>query len=92
MAEVICEKVVRGMRDSERTVAVRDVFGQREYIRVEHDFLTVLGDRTYLPVGVVAVAKEEGLVLIEFPHEPDTGRNRIWVRSGDLLPSNGAAS
>jgi hypothetical protein len=30
------------------------------------------------------------VVLVEFPHEPITGGNRLWVRSGDLIWPNGA--
>jgi hypothetical protein len=89
MPEVICDRVGRGMRDDERTVAVKDVFGHPEYIRVPHDFLTYVGETAYLPVGVVHFDKEKDVVLIEFPHEPDTGRNRIWVRSRDLIYFNG---
>ncbi len=91
MPQVICEKVGRGFRDSERTAVVKDIYGHREYIRVEHDFLTVVGEKTYLPVGVVCVDEKHDAVLIEFPHEPDSGGNRIWVHSGDMLQRNGAA-
>jgi hypothetical protein len=38
-----------------------------------------------LPVGVVFIDKERDVVLVEFPHEPLTGGNRIWVRGADLL-------
>jgi hypothetical protein len=77
------------MRPSERAVTVQDVRGHSELILVEHDFLTVLGDRTYLPVGLVFLDKEREVALIEFPHEPITGGNRIWVRVADLTGING---
>ena len=89
MAEVLCEHVGPGLRVTERSVAVRDVRGHREYIRVEEDFLTEVGERAYLPVGVVHIDKEKGMVLIEVPHEADTGGNRLWVRPADLLADNG---
>jgi hypothetical protein len=89
MAEVLCEKVGPGMRASERAVTVRDVCGHSELILVEKDFLTVQGDKTYLPVGVVQIDKELNVVLVEFPHEPITGGNRVWVRSADLIWPNG---
>jgi hypothetical protein len=89
MAEVLCESVGPGMRPSERSVIVRDVRGHTELILVEHDFLTVLGDKTYLPVGVCFIDKQRDVVLVEFPHEPLTGGNRLWVRSADLIWLNG---
>jgi hypothetical protein len=77
------------MRPSERAVTVQDVRGHSELILVEDDFLTVQGDKTCLPVGVVCLDKERGVALIEFPHEPITGGNRVWVRSADLIGVNG---
>jgi hypothetical protein len=90
MPEVLCESVGPGMRPSERAVIVRDVQGHSELILVEHDFLTVQGDKTYLPVGVCFIDKERDVVLVEFPHEPITGGNRMWVRSTNLIWPNGA--
>ena len=90
MAEVLCDSVGPGMRPSERCVTVRDVRGHREAILVEFDFLTVQGDKTYLPVGICHIDKERDVVLIEFPHEPITGGNRLWVRTSDLIWLNGA--
>jgi hypothetical protein len=89
MAGVLCETVSPGMRESERAVTVRDVRGNREVILVEHGFLAVQGERTYLPVGVVAIDKDRRVVLVEFPHEAITGGNRLWVRSADLIWPNG---
>jgi len=92
MAEVICESIGPGMRTSERAVTVRDVRGYSECILVERDFLTIQDNKTYLPVGVVFVDKVREVVLVEFPHEPITGGNRVWVRSADLIWLNGVAS
>jgi hypothetical protein len=89
MAEVLCESVGPGMRPSERAETVRDVRGNSELILVESNFLTVAGDKTYLPVGVVFIDKERDVVLVEFPHEPITGGNRVWVRSAELNWPNG---
>src|SRR5258707_495859 len=90
MPEVLCERVGPGMRPSERAVTVQDVQGHCEVILAEHDFLTVQGDKTYLPVGVCFIDKQRDLVLVEFPHEAITGGNRLWVRSDDLIWPNGA--
>ena len=89
MAAVLCEQVAPGMRPSERCVSVRDVLGRREWILVEHDFLAVRQEQTYLPVGVVQVDRERQVVLVEFPHEAATGGNRVWVRAADLIEGNG---
>jgi hypothetical protein len=83
MAHVVCE-VSEGLRESERTVAVRDINGHRQFLRVEKGFLTEENGRSYLPVGVVKIAKDD-TVLIELPHEADSGANRLWVRQADLL-------
>jgi hypothetical protein len=85
MAHVICE-VSNGLRASERTVAVRDVDGFGQFLRVESDFLTTTQQgKTYLPVGVVHMSADR--ILIELPHEADSGINRLWVRKVDLLES-----
>jgi hypothetical protein len=90
MAEVLCEQVGRGMRDSERTVSVRDaVNGLRSWLRVEADFLTKQGDAYYLPIGVIQWEPEHGLALIELPQAPDAGSTRLWVRLTDLLQPSG---
>ena len=82
MAQVVCE-VSAGLRDSEKTVAVRDIQGRRQFLRVEQDFLTHEGEQSYLPVGVVQ-ATADGKVLIELPHEADSGANRLWIKRSDL--------
>lgn len=87
MTQLPCEQVTQGLRESERTVAVRDVHGRRQFLRVELDFLTRDGDRYWLPVGKVYEDRERGLTLVELPQEAETGANRLWVRSADLLES-----
>jgi hypothetical protein len=90
MAGVLCESVGPGMRPSERAVTVPDVHGHGEVILVENDFLTVQGNKAYLPVGVCFIDKERDVVMVEFPHEAITGGNRLWVRSTNLIWPNGA--
>jgi hypothetical protein len=92
MAAILCEEVGSGMRPSERCVSVRDIQGHREWLLVEHDFLTVYRNKTYLPVGIIQVNHERGLFLVEFPHEAAMGGNRIWVRASDLIDGNGVSS
>lgn len=85
MAELLCEEVGPGMRDDERTVALRDVRGHREYLRVPAGFLTVIGEKSYVPVGVVGEDRDKQLVLVELPQEGELGRWRLWVRKSDLI-------
>jgi hypothetical protein len=86
MAEILCEKVSRGMRSEERTVSVRDaVTGERSFVRVETEFLTSKDGKFYLPVGVVQEEPQQGLLLVELPQAPDAGSWRLWVRTTDLL-------
>ena len=83
MAQVVCE-VSQGLRDSEKTASVRDVFNRRLHLRVEDGFIATEGDRHYLPIGVVGVDDARDLALIELPHESDSGISRLWVRRSDL--------
>jgi hypothetical protein len=91
MAQVICE-VSPGLRESERTVAVRDIRGPRHFLRVEAGYLTSVGTDWYLPIGVVGVDEAKQLALIELPHEADSGANRLWVRLSELRGFTRAAS
>jgi hypothetical protein len=83
MAQVICE-VSPGLRESERTVAVKDVHGRRQFLRVEEGYLSEMGSQQYLPVGIVGIDEARQLALIELPHESDAGISRLWVRLSDL--------
>jgi hypothetical protein len=83
MAQVVCE-VSPGLRDSEKTASVKDVFNRRLHLRVEDGFIATEGGRHYLPIGVVGIDAAKGLALIELPHESDSGISRLWVRRSDL--------
>lgn len=74
-----CESVAEGLRASEALANVRDYQGRRHSIRVERDFLSPIDGQWYLPMGVVHIDLRTKAVLLEFPHEPETGINRIWV-------------
>lgn len=84
MSLVLCESVTPGLRDSEVLATIRDFNGRRHSIRVERDFLSTLQGKEYLPIGIVHVDPKTKAVLIEFPHEPETGINRIWVKADQL--------
>jgi hypothetical protein len=89
MAQVRCE-VSDGLRPSEATVAVTDVQDRQQFLRVERDFLTAAEGHWFLPIGVVHDDGHNPWVLIELPHEADSGINRLWVRRENLLLGNGA--
>lgn len=91
MAQVVCE-VSPGLRDTERTVSVKDVHGHRQYLRVEAGFLPRRGDRSFLPVGIVGVDEDKKMALIELPHKSDAGMNRIWVHLDELQESREPAA
>ncbi|MCI0462664.1 MAG: hypothetical protein L0Z62_37420 [Gemmataceae bacterium] len=85
-ALVVCHEVSRGLRPSDRNVAVKDVNGNRQYLQVPADFLTPgEKEKFYITVGVVYQDPKTKAVLIELPHEADSGANRLWVWPGDFL-------
>src|SRR5580658_9605775 len=84
MAKVRCENVSEGLRASEALASLRDYHGRRHFIRVERDFLSEENGVFYLPIGVVHVDPKTHAVLIEFPHEAETGANRLWVKQEQL--------
>src|SRR5437870_8250147 len=84
VAEVTCF-VSDGLRSVEATVAVEDINGHQQCLRVERDFLTRQGKKWFLPIGVVYEDPYSDRVLIELPHEADSGANRLWVRRESLL-------
>jgi hypothetical protein len=83
MARVVCE-VSSGLRASEKTAAVKDVFSRKHHLRVEEGFIATEGGKHYLPIGIVGLDDRKGLALIELPHESDSGISRLWVRQSDL--------
>jgi hypothetical protein len=80
MPYVACN-VDEGLRPSEVTVEVRDIDKRSEFLRVDGHFVKCFDGQHYLPIGIVYRDKESGrdLVLIELPHEADSGTNRVWV-------------
>jgi hypothetical protein len=84
MAKLRCDSVTQGLRASECVAAFADVRGRRHFIRIERDFLSQEGDAPYLPVGIVHVDPKSKVVLVELPHEAETGANRLWVKPEQL--------
>jgi hypothetical protein len=84
MSKVHCEKVSDGLRASEALVCLLDYHNKRHCIRVERDFLTEQNGQSYLPIGIVHIDPKTKAVLIELPHEAETGANRLWVKPDQL--------
>jgi hypothetical protein len=84
MARIRCEKVSEGLRPSEAVASFVDFHGRTHFIRVERDFLTERAGSLFLPVGIVHVDPKTNAVLVELPHEAETGANRLWVRQDHL--------
>jgi hypothetical protein len=84
MSKVRCESVSEGLRASEALVTLRDYHAKRHSIRVEKDFLSEKRGAFYLPIGVVHFDPKTKAVLIELPHEAETGANRLWVKAEQL--------
>jgi hypothetical protein len=85
MPYVLCD-IDEGLRPSEVTVEVRDVDDRPEFLRVDRDFVDCFDNQYYLPIGIVYRDRENGknLVLIELPHEADSGTNRLWVPTSSI--------
>jgi len=84
MAQLRCDEIERGLRASEALAIFRDYRGRRHFIRVERDFLSQQDGNFFLPIGVVHIDPRTNMVLIELPHEAETGANRLWVTQEQL--------
>lgn len=84
MAKLRCENVTAGLRDSEVVAVLVDVRGRRHFLRVERDFLSDEKGHSFLPVGIVNYDPQSRFVLVELPHEAETGANRLWVKGEQL--------
>ena len=84
-ALVVCDEVTDGLRASEATVAIRSRGGRKEYLPTERDLLYEQAGKYFLEIGVVHKDPKTGACLIEFPHEADSGANRIWIDADSLI-------
>jgi hypothetical protein len=84
MAKIRCKRQSEGLRSSEVVASFVDIHGRKHFIRVERDFVEDRAGEFFLPVGVVHVDPKTKAVLIELPHEAETGANRLWVRPDQL--------
>ena len=84
MASIRCTHISDGLRESEVVASFVDFHGRNHAIRVERDFLTEHAAEMYLPIGIVHADPKNKAVLIELPHEAETGANRLWVKEDQL--------
>jgi hypothetical protein len=85
MNKARCDSVSEGLSSSEALVSLHDYHRKRHFIRVERDFLSHENGASYLPVGVVYIDPKTRAVLIELPHEAETGANRLWINPDQLV-------
>jgi hypothetical protein len=84
VAQLKCDEVKKGLRDSEALIVFSGIDQRKHYLRVERDFLSKIGDDWYLPIGIVDYEPKNNRVLVELSHEAETGINRLWVRPEQL--------
>jgi hypothetical protein len=91
MPYVACN-IDEGLRPSEATVEVKDTDRRSAFLRVDREFVKFFDGNPFLPVGIVF--DKNGLVLIELPHEADSGRSRLWVPRSSIkeVPSRPTAA
>jgi len=87
MTKLLCTRVSRGLREADAIATLRDVHGRQHFLQIEKDLLTHDNSHAYLPVAFVGSDARTGAVLIELPHEAETGVNRLWVRAEDVQDS-----
>jgi hypothetical protein len=79
ISEVECLVLVpNGIMDTQ-VVGVPDENDRKHTIRVGRGSLVEHGGKTYLPVGLVRVDRENRKAMVELPQEADSGTTRIWV-------------
>lgn len=92
MDYVICDEVTEGLRPSHATVAVKSRTNRREFLSISKSSLLYRNGQTYLAIGIVHQDPETKAYLIEFPHEADSGANRIWVDSPSIVTEEQVAA
>jgi hypothetical protein len=78
LPEVECT-IAPGFRDDEWSVRVPDENGRRQNLRVNKELVSEKSSKHYLAIGVVEVDYKHKRVLVELPHEADSGANRLWI-------------
>ena len=84
MTLVRCQ-ISEGPRPGFKEVGVTSVEGHNEFLAVEERFLARRNGDILLPVEVVGRDPRHGTTLVQLPFEADSGANRVWVRSDDVV-------
>jgi hypothetical protein len=77
--------ILEGPRHGFKTAAVQTAEGMTEYMTIEERFIKTQGGISYIPVLVVGEDPHKQVALIRLPVEADSGANRVWVRSSEVL-------
>jgi len=92
MIKILCEQVSPGLREADAILTFFDFYARRHFLQIEKDILVHRNGSSYLPVGFVHRDARTGAFLIEFPHEAETGVNRIWVNAEKVLDADEVAA
>jgi hypothetical protein len=76
------------MRAADAILTFVDFHGRRHFLQIEKDLLLHRRGHTYLPVGFIHRDLPPDALLIEFPHEAETGAHRIWVSAEKVLDAD----
>jgi hypothetical protein len=85
MPYVSCEVIRKKAGPRENTIAVRTVQGHREFLEVPEGFLLEAQGKMHLSVALIGRDPSRKMALVELPFEADSGANRLWVYSENLL-------
>ena len=89
LPEVECS-IKPGFLPGEWAVSVPDETGRRQNLRVNKNLVSAVGAKHYLAIGIVELDYRHKRVLVELPHESDSGINRLWVPFASFRQGNGA--
>jgi hypothetical protein len=79
LPQVFCDIVNDHATLNTVIVGVPDEGGNRQFLRVGTGAVETVGGRAYLGVGIVELDRKRRRVLVELPHEADSGVSRMWV-------------
>lgn len=86
LPEVECIVDVENGMHGTQVIGVPDDQDNKEYLRVGKGAVVKVGDKTYLPVGIVHLDYKGKRALVELPQEADSGTKRLWVPFARFRP------
>ncbi len=81
-------RISDGPRSGFKTVSVESIEGHTEHFAIEERFLAYSEGELSLPVQVVGRDRQYDTALVQLPVEADSGANRVWVRSDQIITHN----